>query len=801
MKEPGSCETCPTEKAVCNGGANIGPLPGYWRKSNASQRFEKCLYQPACLGMVAPKNNPMGDCSVGYRGILCADSLLPFLLGYICFQFWLINNFIKKRICSVDRKFISSLVILLFLVHPIISQYSIFNFKCRDIDGQQRVYDDLEILCWDKSHQFYSYFVALPSILVWGIGLPILALIILIKIRNNLNRVSIREMYGFLYRGYKVQFYYWEIVITSRKILIIFITVFVGTSFGLIAQALIMLIVLILFLVINHQFKPFNTQALNDLETISLVTSMISVYSGIFFLLDKSTSWIESNQDYSRGVIQLPEAFKKLFFYLILISNVVFFIFWIYKMYQELKSRFRSQYQKIYLILCLCNDKEKLKSELVKSIYDLQMQKYSEELEKCINKYENYFVKRNIQLNEKIVQKLAVFLDEANMLKAFGYKNEKDNSKSIQYRKKQSQKVFQEFQEEESQKKLSKMKLIHDDSQPLMTQQTIQTMEGIDFINQKEEKQSDILIGNSDQFAKLEKKNSQNFLTNFSLKNSRDILTVSNQNYITQVSSNQLSKMSQLELLVKEQRQENILIQKIDPIIKQRYNKKKALNKVSKISVQQVSSNLNSMNKNAEGVKQIKQKSKMNNSPLINEIIGERIKIQRNKQAKNKNNEIEIMLIEYSENEDNIQNDLSNHSQEETKKLENINSWKQLELVQDIQEKQNINQTDSSKSYESFIKAKESLNQNQQEDDQNQLKNNTNSAFDLLNEEQSLLQDKIQSEQSQKQNQTSHQQLSQDIIQSYDRAKVQSSGQQDKQDILEVESIYSDSNDEASHND
>ncbi|CDW73329.1 UNKNOWN [Stylonychia lemnae] len=32
MREPGSCAICPTEKAVCLGGANIGPLPGYWRK-------------------------------------------------------------------------------------------------------------------------------------------------------------------------------------------------------------------------------------------------------------------------------------------------------------------------------------------------------------------------------------------------------------------------------------------------------------------------------------------------------------------------------------------------------------------------------------------------------------------------------------------------------------------------------------------------------------------------------------------------------------------------------------------------
>ena len=34
--------------------------------------------------------------------------------------------------------------------------------------------------------------------------------------------------------------------------------------------------------------KPFSILALNDLETISLVTSMITIYCGIFYLSDIS---------------------------------------------------------------------------------------------------------------------------------------------------------------------------------------------------------------------------------------------------------------------------------------------------------------------------------------------------------------------------------------------------------------------------------------------------------------------------------------------------------------------------------
>ncbi|CDW81492.1 UNKNOWN [Stylonychia lemnae] len=45
MIEPNTCEICPSEKAICHGGTNIGPLPGYWRKSNTTKRIEKNTLQ------------------------------------------------------------------------------------------------------------------------------------------------------------------------------------------------------------------------------------------------------------------------------------------------------------------------------------------------------------------------------------------------------------------------------------------------------------------------------------------------------------------------------------------------------------------------------------------------------------------------------------------------------------------------------------------------------------------------------------------------------------------------------------
>ena len=77
MTEPGACISCP-QSAICNGGSDIGPSPGYWRRSNETDNFLKCESEDACLGMVAPDNNPRGSCSTGYQGILCSDCAAGF---------------------------------------------------------------------------------------------------------------------------------------------------------------------------------------------------------------------------------------------------------------------------------------------------------------------------------------------------------------------------------------------------------------------------------------------------------------------------------------------------------------------------------------------------------------------------------------------------------------------------------------------------------------------------------------------------------------------------------------------------
>lgn len=93
-----------------------------------------------------------------------------------------------------------------------------------NVDGTYRLYDDLEVICYQNAHWFLSYAVALPAIIIWGLGIPTFGLIIIYKNRDKLKTMDVKSKFGFIYNGYRVpQAYYWEMVIMYRKIVIIFI--------------------------------------------------------------------------------------------------------------------------------------------------------------------------------------------------------------------------------------------------------------------------------------------------------------------------------------------------------------------------------------------------------------------------------------------------------------------------------------------------------------------------------------------------------------------------------------------------
>ena len=51
------------------------------------------------------------------------------------------------------------------------------------------------------------------------------------------------------------------------------------------------------------------------------------------------------------------------FFLVILISNVLFMVYWVYKMVEEIKNTMRTKMGKLYLYIFLCGNKQKFEAE------------------------------------------------------------------------------------------------------------------------------------------------------------------------------------------------------------------------------------------------------------------------------------------------------------------------------------------------------------------------------------------------------------------------------------------------------
>ena len=63
--EPGQCNNC-ISNAICYGGNEIVPMPGYYRFDLMSPRVTVCPNYEACLG--GSQTNFIGECAKGYQG-------------------------------------------------------------------------------------------------------------------------------------------------------------------------------------------------------------------------------------------------------------------------------------------------------------------------------------------------------------------------------------------------------------------------------------------------------------------------------------------------------------------------------------------------------------------------------------------------------------------------------------------------------------------------------------------------------------------------------------------------------------
>ena len=98
--------------------------------------------------------------------------------------------------------------------------------NCRTYDGYNRLVKDPQIVCMVGMHKMIALTVGVFTLVVWGFGIPLMIYLLMSKEKEKLNTTAAKIRFGFLYNGYKLSNYYWEIVIMYRKIFCLIIAVF-----------------------------------------------------------------------------------------------------------------------------------------------------------------------------------------------------------------------------------------------------------------------------------------------------------------------------------------------------------------------------------------------------------------------------------------------------------------------------------------------------------------------------------------------------------------------------------------------
>ncbi|TNV87910.1 hypothetical protein FGO68_gene12524 [Halteria grandinella] len=188
-------------------------------------------------------------------------------------------------------------------------------------------------------------------------------------------------------------------------------------------QAMIALLFLILCTALLLQVKPYDKQYLNNLELVSLLTSSISVYFGVFFISNNFTGSDLDDQPMS-------DQSKLFMFTMILLSHTFFFCYWLYCFFNEFRFTFRQRYPRLYLMFFLCCREERLKLELdvdqSKEKMKPFLRKYQDLLD-FLNKQMAFYEKGEIPAEDKELRDKLFIIDQLKR-KIEASENFKDSS-------------------------------------------------------------------------------------------------------------------------------------------------------------------------------------------------------------------------------------------------------------------------------------------------------------------------------------------------------------------------------------
>merc|ERR1712166_374958 len=228
-------------------------------------------------------------------------AFLPIVIVFVCNLVWCIGRNTKQR-CRTkpstkayyNDRAVLSWVTLLYLAYPTSVTQGLSMMGCEKIGGVLWLAADLQEPCYIGSHLTNWWLICLPQILMFVLGLPLGAAVVLWRNRHNLNSPRTQFRWGILYAGYRDELYWWEITIVIRKLVMVLVGGVFASRLGPDMQIYLSLALVVVFVVGHLVAQPFNEltihhKMLHWLELGALLACFATLYSGMLFYIGHET--------------------------------------------------------------------------------------------------------------------------------------------------------------------------------------------------------------------------------------------------------------------------------------------------------------------------------------------------------------------------------------------------------------------------------------------------------------------------------------------------------------------------------
>jgi len=275
--------------------ALIGDFPLSWPsglqfvwKVSKSVNFDIASFAYACVWDVSfPTKFIISLC------LPVISLIAPIIIYGVVILYWKFKR-VQVNLIDYKPKYISAVLVINFLVHPLITKYTFKWFSCADIGTGSYLLADMTISCTSDAYQSWLG-GAIAVAVIYCCGLPLLAFFLLFRNRFNLSDKNTMIKYRFLYDGFDDRYYYWELMTVLEKMLLITLVVIFHSNNG--ARLFTAVNIVFIYILLHVLLRPFTSDLIWKLQ--------LAAQGAIFLVLTGGSNVISAPDQENRVVVDI----------------------------------------------------------------------------------------------------------------------------------------------------------------------------------------------------------------------------------------------------------------------------------------------------------------------------------------------------------------------------------------------------------------------------------------------------------------------------------------------------------------